>query len=197
MKSRPVLNKKIQVGDFKAFYWLKEELIGFCREQNLPQSGSKKDLTDRIALFLETGQVESVPKRETVQSKFDWSTERLSRKTIITDSYKNCQNVRDYFSREIGKPFKFNIAFMAWMKANQGKTLEDAIEEWKRLEEQKRDPKFKTKIPPSLEYNRFTRDYYADNPGAKREEVIKAWKAKRSKPGHNRYERDDVERLED
>lgn len=32
---------------------MKEELVGFCRENNLPVSGGKIELTDRIACFLD------------------------------------------------------------------------------------------------------------------------------------------------
>ena len=42
---------------FRNFYYLKQELVDFCRENALPVSGGKIELTDRIACFLDTGKV--------------------------------------------------------------------------------------------------------------------------------------------
>ena len=57
MSERPDLNKELDGETFRSFYYLKEELVDFCRENNLPVSGGKIELTDRIACFLDTGEV--------------------------------------------------------------------------------------------------------------------------------------------
>ena len=57
MDERPDLNKELDGETFRSFYYLKEELVEFCRENNLPVSGGKTELTDRIACFLDTGKV--------------------------------------------------------------------------------------------------------------------------------------------
>lgn len=49
---RPILNTQLDSKTFKEFYYLKEELVNFCRENNLPTSGGKIELTERIAYFL-------------------------------------------------------------------------------------------------------------------------------------------------
>lgn len=67
--------------------------------------------------------------------KFDWHKEPLSPQTIITDNYKNTQNVRRFFKENVHKEFKLNRTMMAWMKGNSGKTLSDAIEEYRRTNE--------------------------------------------------------------
>ena len=54
---RPILNTQLDSKTFKEFYYLKEELVNFCRENNLPTSGGKIELTERIAYFLDTGKV--------------------------------------------------------------------------------------------------------------------------------------------
>ena len=51
MTDRPPLHSNISAEDFQAFYWLKEELMGFCRGYGLPTSGSKQVLTKRIVSF--------------------------------------------------------------------------------------------------------------------------------------------------
>ena len=55
MNERPELNKELDAITFRSFYYLKQELIDFCRENGLPTSGDKIELTDRIATFLDTG----------------------------------------------------------------------------------------------------------------------------------------------
>lgn len=65
--------------------------------------------------------------------KFDWHTAVLTNDTIITDNYKNSQNVRRFFVAALGSEFKFNIKFMAWLKSNSGKTLGDACLEYQNM----------------------------------------------------------------
>lgn len=57
MSERPELNKNLDAETFKEYYWLKEELIDFCRKYGLPVSGGKLDITERIAYYLETGNI--------------------------------------------------------------------------------------------------------------------------------------------
>ena len=54
---RPVLDINLDSKTFREFYYLKEELLDFCRKNNLPVSGGKIELSDRIAHFLDTGEV--------------------------------------------------------------------------------------------------------------------------------------------
>ncbi|MCH2225948.1 MAG: SAP domain-containing protein, partial [Crocinitomicaceae bacterium] len=113
MDTRPILNKKISIKDFKEFYWLKEELIKFCRIEGLKTTGGKIEITERIENYLHTG--EKKLKREYIKeipkSKFDWKTEKLTLQTTITDNYKNTENVRNFLIDQIGKHFKFNVKF--------------------------------------------------------------------------------------
>ena len=57
MNERPKLNKELDAATFRSFYYLKQELADFCKENGLPTSGSNAELTDRIAYFLDTGNV--------------------------------------------------------------------------------------------------------------------------------------------
>ncbi len=51
MNDRPVLNKHLDGDTFRSYYYLKEELTAFCRQNGIPASGGKLELTDRIAHF--------------------------------------------------------------------------------------------------------------------------------------------------
>ncbi|MBI2411253.1 MAG: cytoplasmic protein [Candidatus Kerfeldbacteria bacterium] len=191
--SRPLLTKHISLEDFQSFYWLKEELVQFCKEHGINTQGGKREIADRIEAFLRTGKVTSIKKvsKKTV-SKFDWNKETLNLATEITDSYKNTENVRTFFTKQIGKHFAFNVQFMNWMKVNVGKTLQDAILEWKRLHELKKDTAEKKEIAPQFEYNRYIRDFLQDNPDKALKDAIKYWKIKRSLPEDRRYKKTDL-----
>lgn len=64
----------------------------------------------------------------------DWHSAQLDLSTRIDGAYRNTQNVRRFFKRKIGEHFKFDRAFMAWMKTHHGSTLADAVSEWSRRE---------------------------------------------------------------
>lgn len=194
MNTRPTLKKKIAPEDFKAFYWLKKELVAFCREEGLKTTGSKIQLTEQITQYLLTGKKATLPKtaHKKIQSTFDWNKEKLELSTEITDSYKNSENVRKFFEAQIGKQFKFNVVFMNWMKANTGKTLSDAITAWKRLRKESKNNTTAKDIAPQFEYNRYIRDFMKDNPGVDRKVAIQCWMLKKSRRGDNVYDKADL-----
>ena len=63
---------------------------------------------------------------------FDWHSDPITRKTPITADYRNTQNVRRFFTKECGDDFKFDRAFMAWLKNAKNQTMGDAAKEWLR-----------------------------------------------------------------
>ena len=63
----------------------------------------------------------------------DWHSAILSLHTKISGSYKTTQNVRRFFQQHIGKEIHFSREFMAWMRANTGKSLGEAIEYYRKL----------------------------------------------------------------
>jgi hypothetical protein len=69
---------------------------------------------------------------------FDWHAGPITRATEITKSYRNTQNVRRFFKTQCGDHFKFDRAFMAWLKDGSGKTMGSAADEWLRRQAVKR-----------------------------------------------------------
>jgi hypothetical protein len=63
---------------------------------------------------------------------FDWHSDPINLATPITPSYRNTQNVRRFFKAQCGAHFRFDRPFVAWLKANTGKTMGDAADEWQR-----------------------------------------------------------------
>jgi hypothetical protein len=191
-ESRPDIHAITSGAELKNWYWLKTEIIDHARALGVDRRGGKFEIIDRIATLLDTG-VHAKPKtRPATKADFDWHTETLTPQTIITDSYRNTQNVRRFFEAEIGRRFSFNIAFMAWIKANVGRTLQDATNEWLRLEEHKKAGN-KPAIPFHNQFNAYVQAFFEDNPNRIMDEARHFWKLKRSLPGHNRYERADLD----
>ncbi len=195
MEQRPKLNKQLSPTDFIAFYWLKAELQTFCKEVGLKRTGSKIEVTKRIEFYLQTGTAPEEITTKKSLSNFDWNKEELTLDTVITDNYKNSENVRLFFIQHIGKTFKFNVQFMNWMKRNTGQTLATAIAAWQRIQKEKKANKKPKDIAPQFEYNTYLRDFLADNPDKDRKVGIALWKLKKAIRGGNRYERSDFDLL--
>ena len=190
MAERPILNKELDGVTFRSFYYLKEELVSFCRANNLPVSGGKIELTDRIAHFLDTGKVLKTSARRKVTTNIGSITVDTKIEPNIICSEKH----RAFFREKIGKSFSFNVLFQRWLKSNAGKTYGDAIEAYYQILEEKK--KGKTTIDKQFEYNTYIRDFFEDNHGRSLEEAIVCWKYKKSLQGHNRYEQNDLIALE-
>ena len=81
---------------------------------------------------------------------------------------------------------------MNWMTANEGKTLGDAANAWKRLKELEKDKSYVKAIAPQFEYNKYIRAFLLDNPNLSIKDAVKYWKLKREKRGANQYEPADL-----
>lgn len=109
MNDRPVLDKNLDSKTFRDFYYLKEELVEFCRKNDLPVSGGKLEISDRIAYFLDTGKV--MPAKTLKKSI-----------AIISDIMEDTK---------IDKQFEYNTYIRDFFADNKGKSLEEAIKCWK------------------------------------------------------------------
>lgn len=189
---RPDLNKQIDIQDFQSYYWLKEELQMFCREQGMSASGSKIELNNRILTFLQTGKIET-PTRKTKSSQ-PKEDEILSLDTVITEGHRCSQKAREFFKQEIGPHFHFSTYIQNYFKENVGKTYRDVIVAWKEEEVRKKDPSYQKILAPQFEYNQFIRDYFADpqNKGKKREEAIASWNVIKTQKGNRKYKPSDL-----
>lgn len=186
MSNRPKLEKSLDSATFRGYYYLKEELVDFCRQNNIPVSGGKLEITDRIANFLDTGKVEhSATTRRTTSAVVE-----INEETIIESNIVCSEKHRAFFIDRIGKSFSFNVQFQKWLKTNAGKTYKDAIEAYYQILEEKK--KGKTQIDRQFEYNTYIRDFFEDNKGKTLEQAIICWKYKKGLKGHNRYERSDL-----
>ena len=190
---RPPLDPRLSPDDFRSFYWLKEELVAFCRAFGLPSTGSKEQISANIELFLATGTIKQEKTRaasqEAVRKPEQGSPpqEPLSVHTIITTAYRSDQAHRAFFRSLIGQEFHFTVHFMNFMKENIGKTYQDAIDEWYRERERKKDRTSRSPIAPQFEYNQYIRAYFEHNPGKTLQDAIASWNRKKKRRGSTTY----------
>jgi hypothetical protein len=193
---RPELNDNLSGTDFKDFYWLKNELIDFCKSKGINATGGKQELSDSIICYLQTGKITKIVPKQPTKSKFDWNNAEITLDTEITDNYKNSENVRAFMNRKIGSHFHFHTEYMDWTKQNTGKTMRDAIAEWERIYEMKKDKNYRTTISSQFEYNTYIRDFLTDNKDKTIKEAIHFWKLKRNRRGENIYAKSDLQMID-
>lgn len=186
---RPELNNQLDSKTFRKYYYLKEELIDFCRKNNLQTTGGKIELTDRISRFLDTG--ERIFK--VYDSRRTKIIDEITLESIIEDNIVCSEKHRAFYKKEIGKSFSFNVLFQKWLKSNAGKTYKDSIEAYYKILEDKKNNK--TTIDKQFEYNTYIRDLFNDNKDKTLDDAIKCWKYKKSLKGSNKYEKEDLKIL--
>ena len=189
MNERPNLDISLDSNLFKEYYYLKEELIDFCKKYKLQTTGGKIELTERIANFLDTG--ERTYRSHTIRRTA--SIDEITLDTIIEENFICSEKHRAFYKEQIGNNFSFNLFFQKWLKSNSGKTYQDSITAYYQILEDKK--KNKTTIDKQFEYNTYIRDFFNDNKNKSLEQAIKCWKYKKSLKGHNKYERDDLKIL--
>ena len=170
--------------DLENFYWLKTDLIKYAAKHNLLTSGSKKELGERIGIYLTEGRaVGSVSSRSRVRD----SHSIINRDTLVRH-YNNDAATSVFFKNEIGKGFKFNAYLRQFTdegNVTEGLTYGDFVEGWYVFERQKKEKG--EQIAPQFEYNQFVRDFYVEHKNASIKEVISAWNVIKSFKGPNTY----------
>lgn len=189
---RPNIEAICHSKELRRWYWLKSELSAEAKRLGLRTTGAKFTLLDRICYFHDSGNtIFPDDKPNPVTSNFDWHTAQLSPDTVITDNYKNTQNVRAFFQQNTTTPFKFNIALLDWFKSNEGKTLKDALAFWQKQNAQA----LPTQIKPHNQFNQYCRDFIEQNPSMGMKDARRIWALKRRLPsndGRHRYASSDL-----
>lgn len=194
MNERPELSKELDYDIFLQYYYLKEELVAFCKEVGLSTTGGKKDITQRIEYFLKTGETlaETVSKRKNVVV----NSNELSLDSVIEENFVCSETHRAFFKSIIGDSFSFNVTFQKYLKNNAGKTYSDAVNEWYKIKEDKKKNKGKLEIDSQFEYNTYIRDFFKDNSDKTLKDAIQCWNFKKGLAGHNKYEKQDLSVLD-
>lgn len=178
MNARPPLSADLVATEFARWYWLKAELLAFCRQQGLPTAGGKRELAARIAQFLATGAIVPPPPR--ARSAAPPAPDApLTAETVIWPGFRAGQRARAFFLAEIGPGFHFDQRMRDFLRDGAGHTLGEAVADWHAA---RAAPRRETAIAPQFEYNRHLRAFFKEHPGASRAEARAAWHARRARP---------------
>ena len=173
-------------------YYLKKDLQKLCKKYALPTTGSKAELLDNLINFIEKKPINKLKdKPKILDSEF---VPALHKK--INKYYSNNETHRAFFKEIIGRSFKFNVQFMNWMERNKGiKTYNEAVEMYRKIISDKKSGK-ESIIGKQFEYNKYTRDFFKDNPNLKKMDCIKCWNYKKKQTGSHIYEKKDLKILD-
>ncbi|CAK9018598.1 unnamed protein product [Durusdinium trenchii] len=186
-EKRPKLSPKLDSKVFSAWYWEVKELAAFLREQGLPSSGLKADLTQRVSEFLQKGRV---TERRAAPGAIGLRDSAIPGGLKLNTPVKNYNNdaiTRTFFEKHLDG-FRFNEYLRGFAKGipeGQKLTYGDLVEGWKEAE--KKRSQGKQEIGKQFEYNQFTRDFFTANPGSSRKEMMDAWRTIRNCAGPNTY----------
>jgi hypothetical protein len=170
---RPTLAPQLSAAQLRRWYWLRSELTDFARRMGVSTAGSKQQLTDRLAAALDGEPLPPVsPRRRTPTGQLEGA---LSVNTVIPIGQRCSQVLRTFFLEHIGTQFTFDAAMRSFIFDHAGSTLGDAVNHWHATRAKAPRP-----IDAQFELNRFTRQWYRDNPGGNRIELQRAWTAYRN-----------------
>ena len=172
--NRPCLSKNLSELEFRRWYWLKSELIAFCRENGVPSAGAKEQIAAKVAAHLSD---RALPQSVTVRRKSGKMPSEFSLDTLIGEGWRFTYKLRDFFVMHCGPDFRVNEALREWMVSGQGRPLADAIALYHSSAMAPKRP-----IAKQFEYNRHIQVFKANHPGATHEEAVAAWWIKRRKP---------------
>lgn len=142
MTERPVFDKNLDSKTFREFYYLKEELVDFCRKNGLPVSATvisniTKD-TEIEADFV-CSEKHRAFFREHIGTCFSfnvafqkWLKNNTGKtyKEALTAYYEILEEKKKGKSK-IDKQFEYNTYIRDFFADNQGKSLAEAIKCWK------------------------------------------------------------------
>lgn len=97
--------------------------------------------------------------------------------TVIPRGQRCSQQLRRFFTDEIGPGFRFDGPMRRFIAAGEGRTLGEAVEHWRVTRSEPRG-----EIASQFELNRFLRSRHAANPNGRRTDALAAWRAYRSLP---------------
>ena len=172
--NRPSLSKNLSELEFRRWYWLKSELIAFCREHGVSSAGAKEQIAEKVAAHLGG---RALSQFVTARRKSGKMPSEFSLDTLIGEGWRFTYKLRDFFVLHCGSGFRVNEPLRELMATGQGRPLSDAIALYHSSATKPKRP-----IAKQFEYNRHIQAFIANNPGATHEEAVAAWWIKRRKP---------------
>jgi SAP domain-containing new25/Domain of unknown function (DUF6434) len=187
MNSKPKLQPGMSVTEYRAYYWMKDDLVRFARQLGLPTHGYKPELSARIERRLRGMSESTEPQRK--QSKGPRDSDLPLRRSTPVINYKSDDKTRAFFKSQIGPDFHFTSLMNQYRLAHDNLTYGDLVDAWVAERDRRRNPDYKPALMEHGKYNRFIRDFFDDerNKGKSLGDAAKAWNAIKNKRGDPRY----------
>ena len=180
--SKPILHPGMSSTEYRAYYWVKADLVEFARRLGLSTRGHKPELSARIDRRLQ-GMPEGPEPPKQVKGPRD-SDKPLRRGTPVVN-YKSDDRTRAFFESEIGSEFHFTYRLNQYRLVHDNLTYGDLIDVWVAERDRRRHPNYRPPIAEHGKYNRFIRDFFADqrNTGRSLREAAASWNKIKNKRG--------------
>ncbi len=164
----------MSVTEYRAYYWMKDDLIRFARQLGLPTHGYKPELSTRIDRRLRGLSESMEPPRK--QSEGPRDSDQPLRRDSPVIHYKSDDKTRAFFKSQIGPEFHFTYML------NQYRLAHDKLNRRRRGD-------YRPVIAEQGKYNRFIRDFFDDerNKGKSLGDAARSWNAIKNKRGEPRY----------
>ncbi len=171
---RPAFSHALSAIEFGRWYWLKSELVAACRQLRVSPTGSKPELTARIAAALSGTAVPSIAPRRPPGAM----PTRFTLDTRIGEGWRCNPALGQFLRTHAGRSFRFNAPVRAFVHTQVGAPVSAIIACY---HASVAPGAVKPALLPQLEYNRHMQTYAREHPGATRAEVLSAWKARRAR----------------
>ena len=175
------------VTEFRAYYWMKADLVRFARQLGLPTHGYKPEVAARIERRLQglPALTESAPGPSTASRDSD----RPLRRDTPVVRYMSDAKTRAFFESQIGPGFHFTYRLNQYRLARRALTYGDLVDEWIAERDRRQNSNYTPEIAQQGKYNRFIRDYFADelNRGKSLGDAAAAWNEIKTRKSGARY----------
>jgi hypothetical protein len=165
-------------------YLRMEEIREVCQKLNLPYSGRKMQLIERVIIFLSSGKIIKVPKFPAVSRAVKGTVYKLAPNSLLLDgAYKNDLKTRLFFKKLIGNHFHFTAFGQDWTRerwyAGNPPTYQEFADMW--VKEYKRRQENGAVPKEEWAFINFTQRYIKQNPKATKNEIHENWEKERFK----------------
>jgi hypothetical protein len=188
-EKRPLLSPALTREMFERWYWEVETLQAFSRAHGLDPSGVKAELRERVAAYL-GGEASDQGRRESrtpTSKQRNSSAASYAPDTIIDASLKFGPKFRAYMTGRLGPKFRCTGEFMAWCRANTGRSLADAEGFWRELQARRAEPGYRPPIARCNNYLIYLRAFQDAFPDLTRNDAKQAWMQKKLRPAQDGF----------
>lgn len=160
------------------YYWKMEELKEFCLQNEIPKTGKKGEIIDRIKHYILSGKIlkqKPLPSNSIAKPGVNYSL-KLETK-ILKGAYKNDLKTRLFFKKIIGEHFHFTAFGIDWISERWQKGTPPTYAEFAKMWEKEYESRLQKKANPKQEwaYLTFLKNYQEKNPRSTKEERVSAW----------------------